>query len=440
MKKLLSKTAIFLCLFNSAANARDVAINDVLGEILKNSNAKKSSEYALKASEGEASKAQKHWLPTLYIDSSAYETNDPTKTFMGNLYQRSIRTSDFDPNVMNRTASGKYSKSSVGVNLPIYQGGSGVAYNDMAKNIVESKKYDLKQTEIDQYSYAAATYIALVSLSEQKIKLEKIAKNIDEILKKYSLRDKKNQVGYSGLLILQASENKAKSFIIDNQEKTKALYSSLKEMGFESEIAWSVTQRPFEEYLNKYLRFEISENSSFKTSALKAKVDATKNQEKIDNAKNLPQLNLFAENYVFNGNRSNQNGYTAGVNLRWNFFDPFSYNNGSIASNNASASKHEYLAYQQNEKAEIEYINSQINSLQEAVRLASKNDELMFKNVTVSKELFKSGSITASNLSDSIMKYLDNFVYLANAQMQLIDLYSKRISKQKIDINDALAR
>ncbi len=98
MKKLLSKTAIFLCLFNSAANARDVAINDVLGEILKNSNAKKSSEYALKASEGEASKAQKHWLPTLYIDSSAYETNDPTKTFMGNLYQRSIRTSDFDPN------------------------------------------------------------------------------------------------------------------------------------------------------------------------------------------------------------------------------------------------------------------------------------------------------------------------------------------------------
>ncbi len=60
MKKLLSKTAIFLCLFNSAANARDVAINDVLGEILKNSNAKKSSEYALKASEGEASKAQKH--------------------------------------------------------------------------------------------------------------------------------------------------------------------------------------------------------------------------------------------------------------------------------------------------------------------------------------------------------------------------------------------
>ncbi len=440
MKKIFSKIIIFSFFFSSVAGAKEIEINNVVGEILKNSNAKKSSEYSLKASEVEVSKAQKHWLPTLYIDSSAYETNDPTKTFMGNLYQRSIRASDFDPNAINRNASGQYSKSSVGVNLPIYQGGSGVAYNDMAKNMVESKKYDLKQTEIEQYSYAAATYIALVSLNEQKIKLEKIAKNIDEILKKYSLRDQKNQIGYSGYLILQASENKTKSFIIDNQEKTKALYLRLKEMGFESEVAWNVKPQAFEEYLNKYLNFNALENSSFKTSALKAKVDATRNQEKLDNAKNLPQLNLFAENYVFNGNRSNQSGYSAGLNLHWNFFDPFSYNNGEIASNNSSASRYEYLAYQQNEKSEIEYLNSQINSLQEAVRLANKNDELMFKNVAVSKELFKSGSITASNLSDSIMKYLDNFVYLANAQMQLIDLYSKRISKQKIDINDALAR
>ena len=56
------------------------------------------------------------------------------------------------------------------------------------------------------------------------------------------------------------------------------------------------------------------------------------------------------------------------------------------------------------------------------------------------KELFKSGAITASNLSDAIMKYLDNFVYLSNAQMQMIDLYSKKASKQKIDINDAIRK
>ena len=438
MTNFLSAIIIFSCLLINVASAKTVALQDVLHEILNNSNVKKSAEYSVKASEGEALEADKHWLPTLYLDSSFYKTNDPTKNFIGNLYQRSIRQSDFEQNVINKTANGTYSKSAVGVNLPLYEGGVGIANRDIAKNMVVAKKYDLKQVEINQYAYATANYIALVSLQEQKIRLKKIAKNIDEILKNYALGNKKNQVGYSGLLILQVSENKTKSFIIDNEEKTKALYATLRELGFASEIDWSVNNLPVNDYLNKYLKFELEPDSSFKISALKAKVDADKNKEKIENGKNLPKLNLFAENYVFNGDRSTQNGYTAGLNLRWNFFDPLSYNAGSIASNNSNSSRYEFLAQQQNERAEIEFLNSQINALTQAVRLASKNDELMFKNVMVSQELFKNGAIVASNLSDAIMKYLDNFVYFANAQMQLIDLYSKKVSKQKIDINHVL--
>ena len=438
MTNFLSAIIIFSCLLSNVASAKTVALQVVLHEILNNSNVKKSAEYSLKASEGEALEADKHWLPTLYLDSSFYKTNDPTKTFIGNLYQRSIRQSDFEQSVINKTVNGTYSKSAIGVNLPLYEGGAGVANREIAKNMVVAKKFDLKQSEINQYAYATANYIALVSLQEQKIRLKKITKNIDEILKKYALGNKKNQVGYSGLLILQVSENKTKSFIIDNEEKTKALYATLRELGFASEIDWSVNNLPVNDYLDKYLKFELEPDSSFKISALKAKVDADKNKEKIENGKNLPKLNLFAENYVFNGDRSTQNGYTAGLNLRWNFFDPLSYNAGSIASNNSNSSRYEFLAQQQNERVEIEFLNSQINALTQAVRLASRNDELMFKNVVVSQELFKNGAIVASNLSDAIMKYLDNFVYFANAQMQLIDLYSKKVSKQKIDINHAL--
>jgi len=88
MKKFFSKIIIFFYFFSSILNAKEIEIKNVVNEILKNSNSKKSSEYFLKASEDEVNKAQKHWLPTLYIDLSAYETNDPAKTFMGNLYQR----------------------------------------------------------------------------------------------------------------------------------------------------------------------------------------------------------------------------------------------------------------------------------------------------------------------------------------------------------------
>ncbi len=438
MNNFLKKTVLFSLCFTSLANAGEVPINQVLEQVLQNSNSKKSAQYSLKASEGEANKAEKHWLPTLYIDGTTYQTNDPAKNFMGNLYQRSVTSSDFNTSSINKTASKSFSRSAVGINLPIYQGGSGVAYSDYAKSITTSKKYDLKQAEVDQYCYTSAIYISLVSLAQQKERLQKIASSIEGVIKKYSLGNSNNQIGYSGSLILQASQNKTKSFLIDNEEKTKALYQILKETGFENENAWSVAKLPVDHYIGKYLRFK-SENSSFKTSSLKAKVDAAKNEEKISNAKNLPQLNLYAENYSFNGSRATQNGYTAGVNLHWSFYDPLSYGNDSISQNNTNSSRHEFLAHQQNEKAEIEYLNSQINSLEEAVKLATKNDALMFKNVNVSKDLFKSGAITASNLSDAIMKYLDNFVYLSNAELQLIELHSKKLAKQQVDISEILS-
>jgi len=417
-----------------------IALPQILKEILANSNSKKASEYLVEESIEREKSTEKHWLPSLYVDASAFQTNDPARSFTGNLYQRAIRQSDFDPNTINATRTNQYVRTTVGVNLPIYQGGAGQANAKLARNNSIVQKYQLKQTELEQYAYATANYIALVSLKEQKIKLQKIASNINNILKSYALRDQKNQIGYSGYLILEASHNKTKSFIIDNEEKTRALYTRLNAMGFVSANDWQVQDLAIENYLNKYLKTSsqtnVDNNFSYANSALKAEVDVSKNHAEIENAKNLPQLNLFAENYVFNGDRATRNGYSAGVNLRWNFYDPLNFNNHKITSNSVKASRHEYLAHQQQEKSEIEFLEGQIKALNEAVVLGSRNDELMFKNVALSQDLFKNGAINASNLSDAIMKYLDNFVYLANAQMQLIDLHAKKFIKQPINIHD----
>lgn len=433
--------------YNSQLSQKDlpsISLPIIVKEIIANSNAKKASEFNFIASEANKESAKKHWLPTLYIDTSAFQTNDPAQSFTGKLYQRAIRQSDFEPSAVNATKSNQFMRSTLGVNLSLYQGGAGQAQAEMASHDALAKKYNLKQTELEQYSYATATYIALVILKEQKIKLQNITKNINNILQNYSLRNQKNQIGYSGYLILEASYNKSKSFIIDNEEKTHALYASLRDMGFISAEKWQVAdfapQNNFQNYLNKYLTINSVNNLvadySYKTSALKAEVDASKNYATIENAKNLPQLNLFAENYVFNGARDTRNGYSAGVNLRWNFYDPLTFDNKAINSNNIKASRHQYLAYQQQEKSEIEYLDAQIKSLKEAVILSLKNDELMYKNILLSQDLFRNGAINASNLSDAIMKYLDNFIYLANAQMQLIDLHAKKFTKQSINIHD----
>ena len=236
------------------------------------------------------------------------------------------------------------------------------------------------------------------------------------------------------------NRNKTQIFLTDNDEKTKALYQILNELGFKHNSNWNVSDKPLTQYFEKYLRSAEIEKYSFKSSALKAKADAAKNEEQINNAKNLPQINAYAQNYRFHGSRANQSGYIAGLNLHWEFYDPLSFNNKSISQDKTKASQHEFLAQQQNERAEIEYINSQIKTLEEAVKLANKNDVLMFKNVKISKELFRNGAISASNLSDAIMKYLDNFVYLSNAEMQLIELRAKKLTKQQVDVSEILKK
>lgn len=439
MRLFIIRLLFSLLIFTNSAYAEIIEIDSVIEEVLQNSKIRKSAEYALDASQKELEKSQKHWLPQLYLDHSTYKTNDPTQKFMSNLYQRSISQSDFNPNAINKTSNINFSKSAIGLNLPLYQGGSSVANNEMSKNLALSNKYQLKQTEIEQYADIVAKYIMIVSLQEQKRKLENITSDIKQIISKYSLRNKKNQIGYSGFLILQSSLNKAESFLVDNVEKTKALYNVIEEMGFNANGDWNVKELPMQNYIDNYLDID-SDSSSYKTLSIKAEVEANQKREKVDNANNLPKLNLFAENYYFNGSRSMENGYVAGINLRWNFFDPFTYGNKSIAIDKYNSSHFHYLAEIEKENSEIKFLDAQIGSTINSIKLATESEKLMLENIGVSKNLFKNGSINASNLSDAFMNYLDNFVFLANMQIGLIELYSQKISKQKIDINEIFER
>lgn len=439
MKKIIFSALIlnFLCFYN--AQSTSVDIRDVIKEVLQNSKSKKSGEYELEASKKEVEKSKKHWLPQLYIDHSSYKTNDPTQNFMSNLYQRSISQSDFNPNSLNKVANTNFSKSSFGLNWPLYQGKSGIYSEKMANDMALYSKYKLNQIEIEQYSEIVAKYVAIVSLAKQKDKLELIKNDIEQVIERYSLRNKKNQIGYSGFLSLKSSLNMVKSFITDNKEKTDALYKVIQQIGFKRSEDWQVEYLPLENYLDKYLNI-ASNDESFESLSIKARSEASKKEQIISNANNLPKISLFAENYLFNGSRSLENGYVAGLNLRWNFFDPFSYNNKSIAQDKANSNHFQYLAFLEKEKAEVEYLNAQISSAKNSIELLKENEKLMIENISVSKNLFNSGSITAANLSDSFMQYLDNFVYLANLEVNLIELYSLKLSKQKINIDEIIAR
>lgn len=441
MKKynIIGLFTLFILFNSNITNAEQVSLKQVATEILRNSNIKKSNEYSLKAANEESDRTAKHWLPNLYIDNSTYQTNDASKILMGNLSQRSITQNDFVPDTMNTTMSKCYSRSSLGINIPLFQGGAGVASANAAKHLELSKRYDFKQIELTEYSNIAITYISIVSLEKQKEKLLTLKAKVDNFVKQYAIGEKGNPVGYSGLLVLQTLQNKINALMEDNNSKRNLLYTILVELGFTYKKPWQVEHFSVLDHINKYLNYDLSNKDSFTIISEQEKIDAAKNQVIINKAKNLPNVNLFAENYVFTGSRATKPGYTVGLNFRWNLFNTATYNIESTAKNSYESSRYALLDQKQKENTEIDTLKSQIQSSKNNLTLAIRSEKLMFENIEVSEDMFKNGSINTQVLADSIMKYLDTFVFLYNIELQLIDTYAKKLTKQQINVFEILS-
>ena len=273
----------------------------------------------------------------------------------------------------------------------------------------------------------------------QKEKLITLKSKIDNLVKQYTIGKKGNPVGYSGLLVLQTLQNKSIALIEDNNSKRNLLYTILAEFGFTSQSSWQVEHFPVKNYISKYLNYDVGNKDSFNTTSGQEKVNAAKHQETINRATYLPNLSLFAENYVFTGSRATKPGYTIGLNFRWNLFNSTTYNTGPTAKNSYESSKYALLDQKQKDGTEVAMLKSQIQSLTNNLTLALKSENLMFENIEVAEDLFKNGAINANALADAIMKYLDTFVFLYNTELQLIDTYAKKLAKQQINVAEILS-
>lgn len=440
MKKYQLWLLLVVTLFYSkVVTAEQISLKQVITEILQNSKVKKANEYRVKAATAEANRAANHWLPNLYLDNSIYQTNDAAKILMGNLGQKSVTQNDFAPDTINTTTTKRYSRVALGINLPLFQGGAGVAYAKAAKHLELAKKYVLSQTELAEYSKVAITYISIVSLEQQKKKLQLLKTKVDHFVKQYAIGEKGNPLGYSGLLGLQVLQHKITALLVDNDSKAKLLYTLLAQFGFTREKNWQVEHFSVSDYINKYLNYEVSNKNSFTINAKEEKVTAVKYQEKINKAKFLPTIKAFAENSIFTGARASKTGYTVGLNISWNLFDFSTYNTQTIVKNNYKSAKYAWLNQQQQENTEIARLKAQLQSLTTKLTLAKQSEQLMAENIGVSENMFKDGAINSQMLAAAIIQYLDTFVFLYNTELQLIDTFANKLTMQPIKVSKILA-
>ncbi|MFZ9469867.1 MAG: TolC family protein [Rickettsiales bacterium] len=424
MIKKISIFTLLILFFSNFANANPASFNEVAKEILENSNSSLSDNYQLKSKEYELQISSNYWLPTLYLDSNLYRTNDPAQNFVGNLYQRAVKTNDLSIPNLNSSQTNNFLKTAIGLNLNLYQGNASEENFQYQKNMALAKNYEAKQNKINQYFEVAKAYTAIVLLKQHQKKLQKIYAKINEILKTYNLNNQKNQIGYFGFLVLKTSHNLIENTLNANQSKEKMLYKILFELGYNQPF-WQVVDGDLNFYLNNFFKIRDKKNDiSFEASSAKSKVNAQINYKKIRQAKNLPTLDFYAENYAFKGVRQANNGYNFGLNLHWNFYDPINFDNEKIENANSTASNFDYLNKIQQEKIFITQNQAQIEIVENSLGNLEKNDEMLFQNIKITQELYRTGSVAVSVLCDVIINYLSNFTEYTNSQFKLIELYS----------------
>lgn len=417
-------TILFYLIFSKAVYANAHSLKMVASEILENSNAILSDDYQLKSKEYESQIASNYWLPTLYLDGNLYRTNDPTQNFIGNLYQRAVKPNDLSVPNLNSSQTNNFLKTAIGLNLNLYQGNASEQNILYQNNLVTAKNFEAKQNKINQYFEVAKAYTSIVLLAQHQKKLQKISAKINEILKSYNLNNPKNQIGYSGFLILKTSHNLVANTLNANQNKEKMLYKILFEFGYNHQD-WGVVDADLDFYLTNFFKINNKNNEqSFEASSLKSKANAQINYKKIRDAKNLPTLDFYGENYAFKGARNINNGYNLGLNLHWNFYDPINYHNEKIENANSTALNFAYLNKIQQEKIYIAQNQAQIAILENSLKNLAINDEMLFQNIKITQELYRAGSVSVSVLCDVIINYLSNFTEYTNSQFKLIELYS----------------
>ncbi|MGE5086412.1 MAG: TolC family protein, partial [Bacillota bacterium] len=346
--------------------AETLPLSQVWQKIHAESSAQKASDLQVQAAGEAKDRASRHWLPHVYLDAKSYQTNDPGASFFGLLSQRSLQQSDFNPDSINHPDAHLYTRGALGVDLPLYEGGMKSSQAQLQEYVLTSQQKTSSSVQVEQYAEVAKAYGAIGVLNQQKQKLTELSQMIERLLKSYQLGVKSNPVGYSGLLGLRSLSNRLQGLLKQYEAQSQAYYAGLKEMGLENSN-WSPQFDDSIKYVEKYL--VSKEGVSYKVEAMKESSKVASEAANMEKARFLPRVGAFAEGYMFNGDRDTANGYTAGLYLQWNLFNPSDYGTLKEARLKSMAAEKYSEAIEQRERAEGKALEKAIAAYKENLQL-----------------------------------------------------------------------
>lgn len=424
-------------LFTAGADskAETLSFPSLWRKVKEVSPAQEASRLKTQSLDAGVSRSENHWLPRLYVDAKTYRTNDPGSSFFGLLEQRKAEAGDFAPDVLNDPEARTYARGALGIDLGLYEGGSKTAQVEMLKHMVNAEKLRSSRVEVEQYGQAGFAYGTIASLRKQKVKLLALREKVSNLIKGYQLGQKSNPVGYSGLLGMKSLALRISGLIEQLEAKESASYRALNEMGVKDQN-WSPEDFDAGAFTSRFFPLlpDLKEESSYESLASLEGAKASSEASKMEKARYLPRIGAFAESYLFNGNRDTASGYTAGLYLQWNLFDPADFGKYKEAKLGALASEKMAQALMQEENAQREGMKASEKALRSNLLRLGESENLLSEQMDVSATLFKNGSIGALQFVEILNRRTDLIEQQTQAEMSLLKISSELVSKSKFEI------
>ena len=394
-------------------------------DLYQKSYQQKSVGLEKEANELSFSRAKRHWLPRAYVAGPWFSTNDPTQVFFTNLGQRSIEQADFIPNDLNNPGRKNFKTATLGLDLPLYEGGMKSSQSSMFESLVKSSEMEMKAKKSEECAEFSRQYGGILLHAQNEQHLTDLDKNLEKIISNYQVGSQSNPVGYSGLLGLKGVGNRIEGMLYEYDLK---ISNSKKWINTKTETQENWTpdlSQNLKDFLNQNLSQSSTASYSSMMLAQELKVKTLEDAKDMEKARYLPRVGLFAQNNIYSGDRDTASAQAYGLYLMWYMFNSDSYGRVGEANAKAMAGQAKLKAGKQEEKIMLGQLLESKATLEKSLVLLENSDNLLQEQTQNAMKLFRSGMLSALQLAEVINRRVDLIDNKNKAEAQYLDVYSR---------------
>ncbi len=421
------KTATILCFMgvslSSEANVKTV--DELWGEIFQKSYQQKSLGQEKEANEQGLARAERHWLPRAYVSGQWFNTNDPTQVFFNQLGQRAVEQADFNPSVLNRPGQKIFRFGSLGIDLPLYEGGMKQSQSTLFDHLVKSSEMELKAKKSEEYSEFSRQYGTVLISTQMNDRLKSLQGQLEKVLKSYQVGSQSNPMGYSGLLGLKGVLNRIEGILSETELKKGNAQNWINTKRQNAEAWTPATTQKVTDFIAENLSARTSTSYSSMILSQELKVRTLEEMKDMEKARFLPRIGLFAQNNLYSGNRDTATSQAYGLYVMWDLFNSDSYGRVGEANAKSMAAQAKLQAYKQEEQIMLSQLSESKTTLEKNLVLIDKSDSLLEEQSQNAVKLFGSGMMNALQLAEVINRRVDLLENKSLALTQYLDINSR---------------